>query len=77
MDKLANPAVLAVIFGAFGSAFMWLWAQITKANNQHRACEVKLAQMEERDAQRAREISAVQGTCATLTELLRKEINIG
>jgi uncharacterized membrane-anchored protein YhcB (DUF1043 family) len=74
---LANPAVLTVIFGAIGAAITWLWRQVSKAQARHRECEIELATMKERLASHDKEMAAVQATCATLTELLRKEVNIG
>lgn len=74
---LTNPAVLTVLFGAFGGAFVWLWTQVSKALQKHRECEVELAQLRERMAAQDIELGKVQATCNTLTELLRKEIHIG
>lgn len=74
---LSNPAVLTVIFGAIGGALAWLWTQVSKAQQKHRDCEIELARMRERMAAHDEKMAAMQATCATLTELLRKEVNIG
>jgi hypothetical protein len=73
---LTNPAVLTVLFGAFGGAIVWLWAQIQKGGKQHRDCEVRVARLETELSAEKSKVSEVQGTCRTLTELLRKEIHL-
>jgi len=77
MDALLNPAVLTIVLGAFGGAITWLWTRVTEALKKHRACEVELATLRAEMAAQGRELSIVQGTCSTLTELLRKEVHVG
>lgn len=87
-DLLSNPAVLTALFGALGAAVTWLWAQVQKEKTlnratsvaeaeKHRQCEVELATVKERMAAQDVELGKVQATCCTLTELLRREINVG
>jgi uncharacterized protein HemX len=85
---LSNPAVLTALFGALGTAVAWLWTQVQKEKTRnrvaiaaeaekHQKCEIELATMRERMAAQDVEMGRVQATCGTLTELLRREINVG
>lgn len=76
MGTFSNPAVLTIILGAFGGAITWLWTQVSKAATKHRECEVKLARVEAEMVAQAEKLGIMQGTCSTLTELLRKEVHI-
>lgn len=74
---LTDPKVLTVIFGAIGAAFAWLWGQVSKALQKHRECELEVVKMKAEMTAMAKELGIVQGTCSTLTELLRKDISLG
>lgn len=76
-SPLANPAVLTVIFAAIGGAIAWLWTQVSRAQKAHRDCEIELATMRERLSAHDAKMAGVQATCDTLTQLLRKEVNLG
>lgn len=74
---LADPKVLTVIFATIGGAIAWLWRQVSSTMEEHRACELKLVRVEAEMTALRVELSKVQGTCGTLTDLLRKEVHIG
>lgn len=78
---LADPKLLAVVLasflGALGTAFTWLWKRVSGVMEEHRKCELELVQVRTEMTALRIELSKVQGTCGTLTDLLRKEVHIG
>lgn len=74
---LADPKVLTVVLASFGGAVAWLWGKVSGVHKKHRDCELKLAQAEERERHRDRRIEALESTCSTLTDLIKKETKLG
>lgn len=77
MRALTDPELLKVILLALGGALAWLWAKVAEAQRRHRACEIELAQMKERNTAHDVRIQALEKTCSALTRLLKKETHVG
>lgn len=57
-------------FGLFGAALLWLFRQIHLAQITHRNCEIELALTKDR-------LSKAEGSIKTLTDLFKRETNLG
>lgn len=64
-------------FGIFGVALVWLYTKVQNTHAEHRRCEVKLAVLEEKFAKECEARAVERGRVDTLTELFKREANLG
>lgn len=69
--------LLVAACAIFGGAITWLWSEYGKLRKRIEDCEKGRAELHVKLDTAHAKIGEVQGTCSTLTELLRKEINVG